>query len=88
VKGVPLSGGATVDAVADHWGKLLAMYMHKAGLAEIVLTAADIEALGKDGEMEWCLVVQELADGLHIKLMSLAEAHEFAKQHKGGFGKS
>lgn len=86
---VPPSGKETVDALADEWGKLMAISMYKLGLTELVITADDIDkACGADGAMEKTLVVQELKAGLHIKLMATAEAIEFSKKHKGGFGRS
>lgn len=85
---VPPSGKATVDALADQWAKLLSIAMHKLGHDHIVISEADIDAIGADGKMEKCIVVQELKDGIHLRLMPTAEAIAFAKQHKGGFGKS
>lgn len=85
---MPLSGKSTVDALADEWSKLLAIYMLREGIKEIVITTKDIEAVGKDGQMENCIVVQELQDGLHIKMMKTADAIALAKQNKRGFSKS
>lgn len=82
---VPPSGKATVDALANEWGKLFAIYMLKSNLAEIVITAKDIEAVGIDGEIKHFLVVQELQDGLHIKLVSPEEAMRLTKESKTGF---
>lgn len=84
---VPLSGKATVDALADQWAKLLAFYMHREGIKEILITAPDIQAL-VDDESQPTIVVQELQDGLHIKLLPISEAIALAKANKGGFGKS
>lgn len=86
--GLPPSGKATVDALADNWGKLFAVAMLKLGQREIVITAADLTALGEDGEMANCLVVQELGDGLHIRLLPIDEAVREAARLKGGAGKS
>ena len=86
---VPPSGKATVDALADNWGKLFAAYMMKQGTKEVVLTVKDFESFGTDGEISHCIVVQELEDGLHIKLTSPEEATRLAKESKHrGFGKS
>lgn len=88
MSGVPMSGKATVDALANEWAKLFAIYLHREGINEVIITPRDIEAIGADGQMEKCIVVQELKDGLHIKLLPVGEAIALAKQHKGGFGKS
>lgn len=85
---VPPSGKATVDALADEWGKLFAVYMEKNKHDHIVITVQDLESIGTDGEMRKCLVVQELKDGLHIHLKTPEEAMKMARQNKTGFGKS
>lgn len=84
---VPPSGKATVDALADQWCKLLAIAMLKLGQDHIVITKSDIEAIASTG-LEKTIVVQELDDGLHIRLMTTEEALALARQNKGGFGKS
>lgn len=86
--GLPPSGKATVESLPDNWGKLFAVAMLKLGQREIVITAADLKALGEDGEMAHCLVVQELSDGLHIRLLSVDEAVREAARLQGGARKS
>lgn len=75
---VPLSGKATVDALADQWGKLLAIHMYKEKIFEIVLSTQDIQNVIDDQD-EPTLCVQELKDGLHIKLLSIKDVIELVK---------
>lgn len=84
---IPLSGKATVDALADQWGKIMAFWMYKTGVKEAVITTEDIEKyVSTPGELT--IVVQELKDGLHVRLLPLTEALAEAKKYKGDFGKS
>lgn len=87
MSGVPPSGKATVDALADQWAKLFAIYIHREGIKEIIITAPDVAKVMEDATQP-TIVVQELNDGLHIKLLPIEEAVALAKQHKGGFGRS
>lgn len=72
----PLSGKETVDALANEWAKLLAVYMHRESIGEIVLTCGDIRSI-QDDKDEPIIVVQELHDGLHIQLLPFSEAKKF-----------
>lgn len=87
MKTVPPSGKATVDALADHWGKLLATYMHREQIKEIIITAADLAAIADDPASP-TILVQELEDGLHVHVMPVQDAMAMARRNKGGFGKS
>lgn len=84
---MPLSGKATVDALADQWGKLMAFWLHKTGVKDALITMKNIEDYAAvPGELT--IVVQELSDGIHVRLLPLNEALAEARKHKGGFGKS
>jgi hypothetical protein len=90
--GVPLSGKETVDALADQWGKVLAIIMLKHKLFDVVLTKEDILALGDD-EMKWALVPgpgpNNNPNEIRLQLMTIADAQAEAKKSRGkGFGKS
>lgn len=87
MSGVPLSGKATVDALADHWAKLFAIYLHREGIKEVVIKIPEIERMTADASKP-TIVVQELADGIHIQILPIDEAIRLAKQNKGGFGRS
>lgn len=90
MKGVPLSGKATVDALGDQWAKILAIIMLKHGITDTILTPQDCEALGKDGAMDYALVPGPGGNEteIRIRIMKTADAIEEAKKHKGGFGRS
>jgi len=83
---MPLSGKATVDALADQWGKLLAIYLYREKIKEIIISSADIERLASDPTKP-TIVVQELQDGLHVKILPIKDATALAKQNKGGFSR-
>lgn len=85
--GMPLSGKATVDALADQWGNIAAFMMRELGKEHVLLTPEGIAAFMADASQP-TLVVQELSDGLHIRLVSMADALRMARENKGGFGKS
>lgn len=84
---VPPSGKATVDALADHWAKLFATYLYREGIKDVVFSAEDFERITADATQP-TIVVQELQDGLHVKILPIDEALKLAKQYKGGFGQS
>lgn len=84
---VPPSGKATIDALADHWGKLFAIYLYSHGINEVVVTSSEIQKM-MDDISEPTILVQELKDGIHIKILSKQAAIEEASKHKSGFGKS
>lgn len=79
---MPLSGKATVDAMADQWAKFLAIYMHREHIAEIVIAAKDVSAIMEDVTAP-TIVVQELQDGLHIRLLPRLAAIGLAQKIKG-----
>lgn len=85
--GVPLSGKATVDALADQWAKLFAIYLVREGIREVVITMEDAKRV-HDDEGRPTIVVQELEDGIHVKILPIEQAIALAKANKGGFGKS
>lgn len=88
--GIPLSGKATVDALADQWGTILALIMHKYNITDVMLTPSDMQALGTDGVMRYSLVPGpgKFPNEIRIRLMPIAEAIAEAKRHTGGFGRS
>lgn len=84
---MPLSGKATVDAIANEWGKLFAIYLFREGIKEVVIGMPDIQKITEDATQP-TIVVQELGDGLHIKILPINQAIKLAKENKRGFGKS
>lgn len=71
-------------AMRDHWHKIVAMMMLRAGEDHVVFTDEDIKALAMGDKN---IVLEELADGLHIRLVSDIEVLRLAKE-RGGAGQS
>lgn len=88
--GVPLSGKQTVDGLADQWAKILSVIMFKHNLMDVTLTSEDIEKLGTDGEMKYCLCPGpgNTPLELRIRLMKTEEAIKESMKRKSGFGNS
>lgn len=83
-----MSGKAIVDALADHWGKMLAAVMLKLDQRDITLTPADLERLNDPAQ--FTLVPGGPADprSIRIRVMPLTAALAEAQKHKEGFGRS
>jgi len=69
---------AVTRAVHDQWHKIAALLVQKLG-GSALITSADVMALG----MDKAVTVQELSDGIHVRIVSLAEAEKLARQHGG-----
>lgn len=72
------------QSTADHWHKIAALILHKLGQREVVLSLEDIKAAttkSKDGML--CIVLQEKADGLHVRLVSEDEGRRLARENGG-----
>lgn len=67
------------QAVSDHWHKLAALLMHKMGSAHVVITMSDLESL----QPGTCITVQELHDGIHLRLVDITTAEQMARQQGG-----
>lgn len=72
----------TTTVVREQWHKLCALLMAKLGTDHVVITAADIDRLVREGGGR-AIVVQELADGLHLRMVDPAEADRLARVHGG-----
>ena len=70
----------TTRKFSDQWHKLLAVMMHKNGVTHVVITAADVEAATATGLN---ISVQELKDGIHLRLVDDETAIQLARQHGG-----
>jgi hypothetical protein len=66
------------QAVHDHWHKIAALLVQKLG-GSALITSDDVLALGVDK----AVTVQELSDGLHVRIISLSEGEKLAKIHGG-----
>lgn len=61
----------------DHWHKMVAILLHRYG--DVVITLEEVQAMPLD-----CAVVfQELDDGLHLRIVNMAEAERLAREHGG-----
>lgn len=67
------------QAVSNHWHKIAAILMNKFGVTEVCITEADVDKLPRN----MFVTVQELDDGLHVKMVGEAEAMSLARQHGG-----
>lgn len=68
----------TSRAVAEHWNRIAAILVYKAG-GHAVITPEDINGLpGFVG-----ITVQEKPDGLHLRLVDEATAHRLARENGG-----
>lgn len=67
------------QAVSDQWHKLVALLLRKMGTDHVVITAADLMAM-RPGS---AIVVQELHDGLHLRLVDSETAEQLAREHGG-----
>ncbi|SDF84475.1 hypothetical protein [Thalassobaculum litoreum] len=68
--------------ISDHWHKLAGLLMVKFGAEHVVITAADIEAMAiRPGGLN--ITIQELDDGLHLRLVDNREAAALARKHGG-----
>lgn len=73
----------TLRTLHDHWHKICAALVRKFGGddREVVLSLSDVDALARDGDAY--IVVQELHDGLHLRLVDAKTAHAAAKKEGG-----
>lgn len=67
------------SAMRDQWHKLAAILMHKHGLTHVVITSEDMESMGS----EMCVMVQASADGIHLRLITMAEGERLAREQGG-----
>lgn len=59
-------------AAHDQWHKIAALLMQKLGTTHTVITVPEIQQLAEDGMCN--VVIQELQDGIHLRLVDEAEA--------------
>ncbi|WP_223518241.1 hypothetical protein [Pseudomonas sp. BF-R-21] len=61
----------------DHWHKFVAIMLYKYG--NMTITMADVLAMPDD----IAVTVQELEDGIHLCLVSMAEGERLAREQGG-----
>lgn len=69
-----------VQQAHDHWHKLCALVMLKLGRPHVVITMADVMKLGDDCN---AVTIQELDDGIHLRLVSMEEGNRLARKEGG-----
>lgn len=69
--------------VHDQWHTLCALVMHKLKTMHVVISPADVERFSAE-RAGGCIVVQELADGLHLRFVDEATAEKLAKAEGRG----
>lgn len=71
-------------SVHDHWHKVVALLLHKFDLGEVVITASDLDDLAREfaGGMP-AVLIHDKADGMHLKIVTEAEAMALAREHGG-----
>lgn len=72
----------TTEAMHEQWHKICAILMHKFDLKHVCITSADIERSLKD-QNGLFITMQELPDGLHLKMVTEEEAIRLAKKEGG-----
>jgi hypothetical protein len=70
----------TTEMLRDQWAKIAALLIRKMGTTHVILTPEDIFALG---DMPSSISVQELEDGLHLRLVDDVTAKRLAAEHGG-----
>lgn len=68
----------TTMAIRLEWHKLLVILMVKEGLDHVVISKEDVDALPEG----ICIVVQELSNGIHLRLVDEATAQQLAKENQ------
>lgn len=64
--------------VSDHWHKICAVLLGKMCMSHVVLTVEDIERVSGAA-----IAIEGKPDGLHVRLMSMAEAERLARKEGG-----
>ncbi len=65
-------------AVSEHWHKIAALLMFKYKIEHAVITIDDIKNMPNSA-----IAVQELSDGIHIRLIDGADAERLARKEGG-----
>lgn len=65
--------------VSDHWHTICALLMAKMGTDHVVITVDDISRM----QPRSAIVIQELHDGLHLRMVDSEQAEQIARQAGG-----
>lgn len=64
----------------DMWPNIAALIMKKLGVQRLLITPEDVEELLNE---DTCLAIGENAEGLHISVITMAEAAKLAEDQRG-----
>jgi hypothetical protein len=68
------------QAVSQQWHTIAAVTMRKLDVTEVVITEADLKELSSN---PLAIAIQELPDGLHVKLIDMDAAIKLAAKEGG-----
>lgn len=68
---------AVTQSTHDQWHKFVAIMLYKYG--DVTITIDDVRAMPDD----IAVTVQELEDGIHLRLVSMAEGERLAREQGG-----
>lgn len=68
----------TTQQMAEHWHKLAALLVQKAG-GHVVISTMDIDVMPIDS----CITVQELYDGIHLRIVDGRTGAALARKEGG-----
>lgn len=69
-----------VEGLRGNWHKLVLLLIKKFDLGEVVITVADLDRIDARGLV---IVAHEKGDGLHLRVVSVAEGERLAREHGG-----
>lgn len=70
----------TTQALDGNWHKIVAILLVKHGINHTVITLDDLKTLDSGGAF---MTVQELPDGIHLRLVDEETAHRLARENGG-----
>ncbi len=74
-------GHPVTASLRDQWHKIVLLVMEKLGTTEVVITQQDINRALQDQDR--AVLVHDRADGLHVRIITMAEAERLAKAQGG-----
>lgn len=70
-----------VAAVDDHWHKIVGILIHKFKMAEVVITAEDVDGFNA-AHPECAVLMHDKADGLHLMIVTMEQGRALAAQER------
>lgn len=74
-------GHPVTAATHDQWHKIVLLVMEKLGATEVIITQKDVDRALRDPDR--AVLAHDKADGLHIKIITMAEAERLARTQGG-----